>query len=209
MASHGEPVCRKCRREGAKLYLKGDRCYSRKCGVEKRAYPPGQHGQGRQSKLSDYGRQLREKQKLRRIYGLEEKQFRRNVVEAIRVPGVTGETLLQLLELRLDNVVYRLGMANSRPQARQLVNHGHFTVNGRKVDIPSFKVKVNDQVGVREKSEKAAPIVGAIEASGGRGVPAWLSVDANAKTGKVNLLPTRDEIDTDVQESLVVEFYSR
>lgn len=209
MASQGEPVCRKCRREGAKLYLKGDRCYSRKCGIEKRNFPPGQHGQGRQAKLSDYGHQLREKQKLRRIYGLGEKQFRRSVTEAIRVPGVTGEQLLQLLELRLDNVVYRLGMATSRPQARQLVNHGHFIVNGKKVNIPSYRVRVDDLIGVRERSEKVAPIVSAVEASAGRGVPAWLAMDLSARTGKVSLLPTRDEIDTDVQESLVVEYYSR
>ncbi|MFQ3548438.1 MAG: 30S ribosomal protein S4 [Armatimonadota bacterium] len=209
MASQSAAVCRLCRREGDKLYLKGDKCYSRKCPVEKRAYPPGQHGQGMQRKLSDYGIQLREKQKMRRIYGVRERQFRNYMKEAVRRVGVTGEVLLQQLEMRLDNVVFRLGFAFSRSQARQFVNHGHFLVNGKRVDIPSYIVKVGDEIEVAEKSRKILPLVSALESSGGKGIPAWLKLDANQMKGSVVSVPTRDEIDTDVQESLIVEYYSR
>lgn len=209
MASEGNPVCRLCRREGVKLYLKGDKCYSRKCTIEKRAYPPGQHGQARQRKLSDYGQQLREKQKLRRIYGLREKQFKRNVTEAIRQTGITGEVLLRLLEMRLDNVVYRLGLAASRKQARQLVSHKHILVNGKCVNISSYLTRVGETVEVCEAAKKIPTIVASVEATGGKGLPAWLGFEINALKGTVNSKPTRDEIDTDVQESLIVEFYSR
>ena len=210
MASEGNPVCRLCRREGVKLYLKGDKCYSRKCTVEKRAYPPGQHGQRRiQRKPSDYGVQLREKQRMRRIYGVRERQFRIYVREAVRRPGVTGENLLQLLEMRLDNAVYRLGLAASRAQARQFVSHRHLRVNGKRVNIPSYQLRPNDNVEVHEAARKIAPLVAAVEASGGRALPAWLEFDANEMRGTVLSAPIRDEIDTDVQESLIVEFYSR
>jgi small subunit ribosomal protein S4 len=209
MATQGNPVCRLCRREGVKLYLKGDRCYSRKCAVEKRAYPPGMHGQGRQKKLSDYGIQLREKQKMRRTYGVGENQFQNYVKEAVRRTGVTGENILQLLEMRLDNVVFRLGLAASRAQARQFVSHCHIDVNGKRVNIASFQVKVGDVVTVRENARKVPPLVAAIEASGGRAIPAWLEFNANEFRGTVVTAPRRDEIDTDVQESLIVEFYSR
>jgi small subunit ribosomal protein S4 len=209
MGMHGIPVCRLCRREGEKLYLKGDKCFSRKCPVERRQYAPGQHGQSRQTKLSDYGTQLREKQKMRRIYGVRERQFRNYMAEAERRRGVTGENLLQLLEMRLDNVVYRLGLAGSRSQARQIVNHGHIVVNGKKVNIPSYLVRVGDVVEVLEKSRGMSQIATNIEASGGRALPTWLSFDANAMKGTILTAPTRDEIDTDVQESLIVEFYSR
>jgi len=209
MALHGDPVCRQCRREGVKLYLKGDKCYSRKCPVEKRTYPPGQHGQGMQRKLSDYGIQLREKQKMRRIYGVREGQFRIYVKEAVRRPGVTGENLLALLEMRLDNAVYRFGLAASRAQARQFVSHGHITVNGKRVNIASYQLRANDTVEVADGARKIPPLVSAIEAAGGRAMPAWLQFDANQFRGTVVSQPSRDEIDTDVQESLIVEFYSR
>jgi small subunit ribosomal protein S4 len=212
MATQGTPVCRLCRREGEKLYLKGNKCYSRKCPVERRQYAPGQHGQGRkgrQQKLSDYGVQLREKQKLRRIYGVREQQFRIYMREAIRRRGVTGETLLQLLEMRLDNVVYRLGIASSRAQARQFVNHGHVLVNGRRVNIPSYIVRPGDVVEVAESGRTVPALLASIESAGGRGLPAWLEFDVNQMKGRILSTPTRDEIDTDVQESLIVEFYSR
>ncbi|OFX17242.1 MAG: 30S ribosomal protein S4 [Armatimonadetes bacterium RBG_16_58_9] len=209
MASEGNPVCRKCRREGVKLYLKGDRCYSRKCAVEKRAYPPGQHGQGMQRKLSDYGVQLREKQKMRRIYGVRETQFRNYIKEAVRRPGVTGENLLRLLESRLDNVVYRLGLGASRAQARQFVSHGHIAVNGKRVDIASYQVREGEVIEVVEGARKIGPLIASVEAAGGRALPAWLTFDANRFNGTVVSMPIRDEIDTDVQESLIVEFYSR
>ena len=211
MASNDSAVCRRCRREGVKLYLKGDRCYSRKCSVEKRPYPPGQHGQGRgmQRKISNYGVQLREKQKMRRIYGVRERQFRNYMKEAVRRPGVTGENLLQLLELRLDNVVYRLGLASSRAQARQFVSHCHLLVNGKRVNIASYQVRPNDVVEVAEGARKIPPLLSAVESSGGRALPAWIQFDANQFKGNVLSAPIRDEIDTDVQESLIVEFYSR
>ena len=207
MATDSNAVCRKCRREGVKLYLKGDKCYSRKCPVERRAYPPGQHGQGMQRKLSDYGVQLREKQKMRRIYGVRERQFRNYIAEAIRRPGVTGDILMQLLEMRLDNTVYRLGLAASRAQARQFVCHGHILVNGKRVDIASYQVRPDEAIEVSEGAKKIAPLVAAIEST--KGVPAWLQFDANQMKGKVVSAPIRDEIDTDVQESVIVEFYSR
>ena len=209
MASEGSPVCRLCRREGVKLYLKGDKCYSRKCSVEKRPYPPGQRSQGLRRKLSDYGVQLREKQKMRRIYGVREGQFRNYMKEATRRTGVTGENMLQLLEMRLDNVVYRLGLATSRAQARQFVSHRHIAVNGRRVNIASYQARPNDTVEVVEAARKVPPLLNAIQASGGRALPTWLQFDAKQFRGQVVSAPTRDEIDTDVQESLIVEFYSR
>lgn len=210
MGMHGQPVCRLCRREGEKLYVKGDRCYSRKCGVERREYEPGQHGPtARQKKLSDYGEQLREKQKTRRIYGLREQQFGNYVKEAERQRGVTGDNLLRILESRLDNVVYRAGFATSRSQSRQLVNHGHFLVNGRRVNIPSYLLKPGDTIEVVDNSRKVPVIVAALESAGARAVPSWLSLNANAFKATVDTLPERDDIDTDVREQLIVEFYSR
>ena len=209
MANDGSPVCRLCRREGEKLYIKGDKCFSRKCSVERRQYPPGQHGQARPKKLSNYGVQLREKQKMRRIYGVRERQFRNYMAEALRRRGVTGETLLQLLEMRLDNVVYRLGIASSRALARQLTNHCHILVNGRRVNIPSYIVKEGDAIEVKENARSVKPILNSVESAGGRMRPNWLQFDANHMKGTILSVPTRDEIDTDVQESLIVEFYSR
>lgn len=210
MASEGNPVCRRCRREGAKLFLKGDKCYSRKCPFERRSYAPGQHGQsGMRRKISDYGIQLREKQKMRRIYGVRERQFRNYVAEAVRRTGVTGENLLQLLEMRLDNVVYRLGLATSRAQARQFVSHGHININGKRLNIPSCQLRSNDVVEVIGDARKIPPLVNAVEAAGGRSLPTWLQFDANQFKGTIVSAPVRDEIDTDVQESLIVEFYSR
>lgn len=210
MARYRGPVCRLCRREGTRLYLKGERCFSPKCGIERRAYPPGEHAQSRsRRRTSDYGLQLREKQKLRRIYGILERQFRRYFAEAERRPGITGELLLQLLERRLDNVVWRLGLASSRAQARVLIGQGHFTVNGKRVSIPSYLVRVGEKIGVHEKSRRLAPIVAAAEKAGGRRVPSWLQVEGDAMEATVISLPTREEIDTQVEEELVVQFYSR
>ncbi|MEJ5309280.1 MAG: 30S ribosomal protein S4 [Anaerolineae bacterium] len=212
MARNIEPSCKQCRREGMKLYLKGDKCYTEKCPFDERAYPPGQHGKEsafRRRKLSDYAMQLREKQKARRIYGVLERQFRRYYQEAQRRPGLTGENLLTLLESRLDNIVYRLGLADSRAQARQLVQHGHFTVNGRKTNIPSFLVRPNDVVGVRPESRRAKYFKERKDLLGKRAVPAWLSFDEETMDGRVLVLPTRQEIDVPVQEQLIVEFYSR
>src|SRR5919109_3432126 len=184
MARYIGPVCRLCRREAMKLFLKGERCYTEKCAIEKRNFPPGQHGKTRKAKLAGYGLQLREKQKVKRIYGVLEDQFRRYFEAAERTRGITGETLLQLLERRLDNVAYRLGLATSRPQARQLVRHGHLTVNGRKVNIPSFSVKPGDVITVRQSSRKVPAVLHALEEVKGRGVPEWLSFDPNAFSGK-------------------------
>jgi small subunit ribosomal protein S4 len=192
-----------------KLFLKGERCYSEKCAIEKRNFAPGQHGKTRKAKLAGYGVQLREKQKVKRIYGVLEDQFRRYFEQAERMRGITGETLLQLLERRLDNVAYRLGLATSRPQARQLVRHGHLTVNGRKVDIPSFSVKPGDMVALRASSHKAPAVVHALEEVKGRGVPEWLSFDPNAFAGKISSIPTREQINLPVQEQLIVELYSK
>ena len=211
MASMGDPVCRLCRREGVRLYLKGYRCYGKKCPFAKPDVPtpPGQHGRGRQPKLSNYGVQLREKQKLRRLYALREKQFHIYVVEANRRTGVTGENILQLLEMRLDNVVFRLGFAASRLQSRQFVNHGHILVNGRVVGIPSFMTRPGDKISVREASRKIEPLQEAVRAAGGSRVPEWMTVNHNDLIGEVLSAPTRQQIDTDVEEALIVEFYSR
>jgi len=209
MARYRGPVCRLCRREGMKLFLKGERCYKEKCAIERRNAPPGQHGMGRRRKVRAYGLQLREKQKLRRIYGLLEAQFRGTFDEANRRKGVTGETLLQLLETRLDNVVYSLGFATSRTQARQLVRHGHIEVNGRRVNIPSFRVGPAMEIGVRESSLKNPLITEAVEFAQGRGIPAWLELDAGALKGKVVEKPTREDIRFPIQEQLIVELYSR
>ena len=210
MARYIGPVCRLCRREGMKLFLKGERCYTEKCAIEKRNFAPGQHGKTRKSKLAGYGVQLREKQKVKRIYGVLEDQFRRYFEQAERTRGITGETLLQLLERRLDNVAYRLGFATSRPQARQLVRHGHFTVNGRKVDIPSFSVKPGDVVAVRQSSRKNA--VDPARARGGEG-PRRAGVAAVRRRRrcrrKVGSVPTREQINLPVQEQLIVELYSK
>jgi small subunit ribosomal protein S4 len=192
-----------------KLFLKGERCYKEKCAIERRNAPPGQHGMARRRKVRAYGLQLREKQKLRRIYGLLEGQFRRTFADASRRRGVTGENLLQLLELRLDSVVYSLGFATSRNQARQLVRHGHILVNGRRVNIPSFRVRPGMEIVVCEGSRKNELIKEAIEFAQGRGVPAWLELDADALAGKVIELPTREDIRFPIQEQLIVELYSR
>jgi small subunit ribosomal protein S4 len=192
-----------------KLFLKGERCYTEKCGIEKRNFPPGQHTKTRKAKLLGYGLQLREKQKVKRIYGVLENQFRRYFEAADRQRGITGETLLQLLERRLDNAVYRLGFASSRAQARQLVRHGHFLVNGKKVDIPSYQLRAGDAVSVREGSHKNPAILHAMEEVKGRGVPDWLSLDAAGVAGKVLALPTREQINLPVQEQLIVELYSK
>ncbi len=208
MARYTGPRCRLCRREGSKLFLKGDRCFTEKCAFERRSYAPGHHGQGR-IKVSDYGIRLREKQRVRRIYGVNESQFRRYFEMADRQKGVTGTNLLVLLEKRLDNVVYRLGFAESRSQARQLVKHGHFLVNGRKVDIPSFQVKVGDEITVREKSKDIVPITQALEAVARRGIPDWLELDADNKKGTVKSIPERSHITMPIQEQFIVEFYSK
>jgi small subunit ribosomal protein S4 len=210
MARYTGDSCRVCRREGEKLFLKGSRCYTDKCSVQRRAYAPGQHGQ-KKKKLSEYGVQLREKQKAKAFYGILESQFRKYFDEATRYRGeVTGTKLLQLLESRLDNVVYRLGLATSRTQARQLVRHGHFEVNGIKVNIPSYLTKVGDTIKVRESSMNDEIFKLIIEANeNGRPVPAWLSSDLQNKTGKIIAVPTREEIDLPVQEHLIVELYSK
>ena len=209
MARYIGPVCRLCRREGMKLFLKGERCYTDKCAIEKRNVPPGQHGRARRAKMAGYGVQLREKQKVKRTYGVLESQFRRYFEAADRQKGVTGELLLQMLERRLDNVVYRLGFATSRAQARQLVRHGHFTVNGRKVDIPSYAVRSGDTVTLRSASSQNPTIQHAMEEVKGRGIPAWLAFDAAALAGRISQLPTREQINLPVQEQLIVELYSK
>ena len=208
MARYTDSVCRLCRREGTKLFLKGEKCFSSKCAVSKRPTPPGQHGQARQRKPSEYGLQLREKQKARRAYGLLEGQFFRTYERASNMKGVTGENLLSLLERRLDNVVYRAGFAASRPQARQLVLHGHFQVNGKKVDIPSYEVDQNDVITVKVKSKELELFKAAREGSS-RVVPKWLTVNADELTATVSALPARDDIDFSLQENMIVEFYSR
>lgn len=210
MARYIGPVCRQCRREGAKLYLKGDRCYSDKCAFSKRGYAPGQHGQGQaRKKVSEYGLQLREKQKTRRVYGILERQFRAYFEKAERQKGITGENLLVLLERRLDNVVFRMGFAGSRTQARQLVRHGHFQVNGHRVDIPSYLVKPGDTIVVEEASKESPLIKEIAENAGHKTAAAWLEVSAQDMSGKVLRYPTREEIDTPIQEHLIVELYSR
>ena len=209
MARYIGPVCRLCRREGMKLFLKGERCYTDKCAIEKRNVPPGQHGRARRAKMVGYGIQLREKQKVKRTYGVLENQFRRYFEAADRQKGVTGELLLQMLERRLDNVIYRLGFATSRAQARQLVRHGHFMVNGRKVDIPSFAVRQGDRVGLRQTSAENPTIQHAMEEVKGRGIPEWLLFDVAALSGTVSQMPTREQINLPVQEQLIVELYSK
>ena len=208
MARYHESVCRFCRREGTKLFLKGDRCYSDKCSVERRTYPPGQHGQGR-PKHTDYGTQLREKQKVRRIYGVLEKQFRTYIHLAEQKKGVTGENLLLLLESRLDNMVFRMGFASSRAEARQLINHGHIKVNGRKVDIASFRTKPGMVIEVQEKSRSIQGIDDSLKTVTRRGIPSWLDVDVEAFKGVVKALPTREELPPTIKEQLIVEFYSK
>ena len=208
MARYLGSVCRKCRREGTKLFLKGDRCFSEKCAIERRNYPPGQHGQGR-TRFSDYGVQLREKQKVRRMYGLMERQFRSAFRQAARMKGRSGENLLILLERRLDNVVFRMGFATSRAEARQLVRHGHFLVNGRKVTTPSALVKSGWTVGLREKSQKVQRISAALEALEGRSVPQWLEIDTEQLQGTVKQMPVREDITLPIEEQLIVELYSR
>jgi small subunit ribosomal protein S4 len=209
MARYNGAVCRQCRREGMKLFLKGERCYGEKCAIEKRNFPPGQHGKRRAAKMVGYGVQLREKQRVKRIYGVLEDQFRLYFESAERQRGITGTVLLQLLERRLDNVVYRLGFSTSRAQGRELVRHGHFVVNGRKVDIPSYLVRAGDTVGVRSASQKNPTIQHGLEEVKGRGVPEWLQVDAEKMAGRVVSLPTREQINLPVQEQLIVELYSK
>lgn len=211
MARYRGPVCKLCRREGDKLFLKGERCFTAKCAFEKRSYPPGMHGRRARfrRKTSDFGTQLREKQKARRMYGVLERQFRRYFKDAEQRKGVTGANLLQILESRLDNVVHRLGFAGSRAQARQLVRHGHFDINGRKTDIPSYLVKPGDQVAVRSKSKDNAYFKNVAQEMEHRFVPQWLSVDINTLSGRVLALPTRQEIEAPLNEQLITEFYSR
>jgi len=208
MARYTGSVCRLCRREGTKLFLKGEKCYSDKCALSKRPTPPGQHGQARQRKVSEYGMQLREKQKARRAYGLLEGQFLRTYERAANMKGVTGENLLSLLERRLDNVIYRAGFAASRPQARQLVLHGHFLVNGKKVDVPSYELDQNDVITVKQGSKEMELFKAAREGSS-RIVPKWLTVNADELTATVAALPVREDIDFSIQENMIVEFYSR
>lgn len=208
MARYIGPVCKLCRRENMKLYLKGDRCFSDKCSYDRRPYPPGQHGQGR-IKFSEYGVRLREKQKVRRIYGLLERQYGRYFDMASRKKGVTGETLLKLLERRLDNVAFRLGFAATRSEARQLVRHNHFLVNGKRVNIPSYIIKPGDVITVRERSKKIKRIQEAMETVERRGTPAWLEMDPKEFKGTVKAIPSREDIGAQIQEQLIVEFYSR
>ncbi len=208
MARYTESVCRLCRRENLKLFLKGERCYSDKCAIERRNYPPGQHGQAR-PKFSEYSIQLREKQKVKRIYGLMENQFRRTFAEAARSRGITGETLLVLLERRLDNATYRLGFASSRAEARVLVRQGHILVNGKKVNIPSYAVRVGDVISVKEKSRQMARVLTALEGAQRRGVPDWAELDREAFSGRIKLFPTRSDITMPINEKLIVELYSK
>ncbi len=209
MARYTGPVCRLCRRERMKLFLKGDRCFKEKCAIERRAYPPGQHGQRRGRRTMGYGLQLREKQKVKRIYGIQEKQFRNYFKKADARKGITGENLLQMLEQRLDNVAYSLGFGASRAQARQLVRHGHILVDGKKVTVPSAQIGVHSVVSVKESSRKNELIKASVETARGRGVPNWLELDPENFSGTVNSAPSRDEIKIPVQEQLIVELYSR
>ena len=210
MARYIGPVCRQCRREGMKLYLKGERCHTEKCAIEKRNFPPGQHGKDRRPKIMGYGLQLREKQKVRRVYGMGEVQFRNLFEKAARMKGITGENLLTLLERRLDNVIYRMGFGTSRAQGRQIVRHGHIQVNGRKVDIPSFTVRPNDSVEVRESSRKNSNILASRDATAHQPVPNWLEVDRENLKGKVLGMPKRDElVQIQINEQQIVELYSK
>lgn len=210
MARYIGPVCRQCRREGMKLYLKGERCHSEKCAIEKRNFPPGQHGKDRKPKIVGYGLQLREKQKVRRIYGVLETQFRNSYEKAAQAKGITGENLMSSLERRLDSVIYRMGFGTSRNQARQIVRHGHIQVNGRKVDIPSFQVKVGDEVEVREPSKKNPTILAARDATAHAPAPNWIDVDREGLKGRIQSLPKRDElVQIQLNEQLIVELYSK
>jgi small subunit ribosomal protein S4 len=209
MAVYHDAKCRLCRRAGMKLFLKGARCNSDKCAMERRAYAPGEHGKSRRVKDTDYGTQLREKQKARRMYGVLERQFRNYFEKAARAKGVTGEVLLQMLERRLDNVVFRLGFAANRAQARQLVRHRHFSVNGRKVDVPSFLIRVGDTIQVRDKSRKLLVIQNSLESRKGQSSPEWLEVSADTMSGRVLSIPARDSISTPINEQLIVELYSK
>ncbi len=208
MARYRGSVCRLCRREGTKLFLKGDRCFSEKCAIERRAYPPGMHGQGR-VRFSDYGVQLREKQKVKRMYGLLEKQFRQTFDRAASMKGRSGENLLLLLERRLDNVVFRLGYATSRAEARQLVKHGHFRIDGKKVQTPSILVKPGNEVTLRERSLKVERISAALETLEGRSLPQWLELDKESQKGVVKQMPVREDITLPIDEQLIVELYSK
>jgi len=209
LARNLDPKCRQCRREGEKLFLKGEKCFTDKCAIEKRNYPPGQHGQKRGTRLSDYGVQLREKQKIRRIYGVLESQFRDYYAEADRRKGVTGENLLQLLECRLDNVTYRMGLGSSRTEARQIVRHNSILVNGKRVNIPSYQVKPGDVIEVAERAKQQLRVKGAIEAAEQRGFPEWLEVDVKGLKGTFKAKPQRDELPSTINENLVVELYSK
>ena len=209
MSRYTGPVCRLCRRERMKLFLKGDRCFKEKCAIERRGYPPGQHGQRRGRRALGYGIQLREKQKVKRIYGVLEKQFRNYFKAAERKKGITGDNLLVALERRLDNVVYSLGFASSRAQARQLIRHGHIRVDGARTTIPSFQVKAEQEIAVREASRKNDFIRASVETARGRGIPNWLELEADSFSGKVLNLPTREDIKLPVEEQLIVELYSR
>lgn len=209
MARNLDPKCRQCRREGEKLFLKGEKCFTDKCAIEKRNFPPGQHGQRRNKRLSDYGVQLREKQKLRRIYGILEGQFRGYYADADRQKGITGENLLQLLECRLDNVTYRMGFGASRTEARQIVRHNSILVNGKRVNIPSYQVRPGDEVQVADAFKQQLRIKGALEAAEQRGFPEWISVDVKAFKGTFKAKPQRDELPSTINESLVVELYSK
>ena len=209
MAVYHDAKCRLCRREGMKLFLKASRCFSDKCAIERRGYAPGEHGKSRRVKETNYGLQLREKQKARRIYGLLERQFRHYFHKASDAKGVTGEVLLQMLERRLDNVVFRLGFAGNRAAARQIVRHGHVRVNGRKVDIPSFLVKSGDEIALRERSKKLSVVVNSLESRKGQSSPEWLEVNADQVTGRVLSIPTRDSIPVPINEQLIVELYSK
>jgi small subunit ribosomal protein S4 len=209
MARYIGPVCRLCRREDMKLFLKGDRCYTDKCGYERRAYPPGQHGQARRRKPSNYREQLREKQKVKRIYGIAERQFRGYYHKASRMKGVTGDNLILFLERRLDNVIYRLGFASNHAEARQLVRHGHYRINGRRVNIPSYLVRLNDVISVKEPSRKVARILDSLGAVERRGVPQWLELNKDAFEGKVKTMPAREDVTLPIREQLIVELYSK
>lgn len=209
MARYRDAVCRLCRREGMKLFLKGQRCLTDKCAIERRNFAPGQHGKARRPKLVGYGLQLREKQKVRRLYGILETQFRNYFEKAAAARGITGETLLFMLERRLDNVVYRMGLATSRAEARQLVRHGHILVAGRKVNIPSFQVAPGQEIAVREKSRQILSIQRALDLSGSRGIPSWLEFDRENMKGRVVSLPKREDVNFPVQEQMIVELYSK
>jgi small subunit ribosomal protein S4 len=209
MAVYHDARCRLCRREGMKLFLKGARCFTDKCAFERRGYAPGEHGKSRRAKETNYGQQLREKQKARRIYGLLERQFRHTFTKASEAKGVTGEVLLQMLERRLDNVVFRLGLAASRSAARQLVRHGHVTVNGRNVDIPSFQVRAGDEIQMRERSREMTSVKQSLESRKGQGVPDWLELHADRLAGRILHIPTRASIGVPINEQLIVELYSK